>query len=105
MALALLDMEKSERFPGGVYARHVVRRLRHDARCAVLDIHGLIGPEDQAKHAHAAIEASGGSAGNTVAGVASLGGGALYLGKVADDELGRVFAHDMRAIGVSFDTI
>ena len=50
------------------------------------------------------IETSGGSAGNTVAGVASLGGRAVYLGKVADDQLGEVFAHDMRAIGVAFDT-
>jgi sugar/nucleoside kinase (ribokinase family) len=50
------------------------------------------------------IETSGGSAGNTVAGVASFGGAAVYLGKVADDQLGEVFAHDMRAIGVDFDT-
>ena len=50
------------------------------------------------------IETSGGSAGNTVAGVASFGGSAVYLGKVADDQLGGVFAHDMRAIGVDFDT-
>jgi sugar/nucleoside kinase (ribokinase family) len=50
------------------------------------------------------IEASGGSAGNTVAGVASLGGRAAYMGKVADDGLGKVFAHDMIAQGVSFDT-
>ena len=49
------------------------------------------------------IEASGGSAGNTVAGVASFGGRAAYLGKVADDQLGRVFIHDTRNIGVRFD--
>ena len=56
-------------------------------------------------YAHMApgIETSGGSAGNTVAGVASLGGKAVYLGKVANDQLGDVFAHDMRAIGVDFD--
>ena len=48
------------------------------------------------------VEASGGSAANTAAGVASLGGRAAYLGKVADDQLGEVFAHDMRAIGVDF---
>jgi len=48
------------------------------------------------------IEASGGSAGNTVAGVASLGGSAAYIGKVADDQLGEVFAHDMRASGVHY---
>ena len=52
----------------------------------------------------AGVEASGGSAGNTVAGVGSFGGRAAYVGKVADDQLGRVFAHDMRANGVLFDT-
>jgi len=52
----------------------------------------------------AGIETSGGSAGNTVAGVASLGGKAAYIGKVADDLLGKVFAHDMRAIGAKFET-
>jgi sugar/nucleoside kinase (ribokinase family) len=51
----------------------------------------------------AAIETSGGSAGNTIAGVASFGGRAAYLGKVADDALGEVFAHDMRAVGAHFD--
>ena len=50
------------------------------------------------------LETSGGSAGNTVAGVASFGGRAAYLGKVADDQLGQVFAHDTRAIGVHFQT-
>ena len=50
------------------------------------------------------LEASGGSAGNTVAGVASFGGKAAFIGKVADDQLGRVFTHDMRAIGATFNT-
>ncbi|HVK40849.1 MAG TPA: adenosine kinase, partial [Phenylobacterium sp.] len=50
------------------------------------------------------VEASGGSAGNTVAGVASFGGRGAFLGKVADDQLGKVFTHDMRAIGAKFDT-
>ena len=50
------------------------------------------------------LETSGGSAGNTVAGIASLGGRAAYIGKVADDQLGDIFAHDIRAIGVHFDT-
>lgn len=50
------------------------------------------------------VEASGGSAANTIAGIASLGGRAAFIGKVADDPLGKVFAHDMRAIGASFDT-
>lgn len=49
-------------------------------------------------------EASGGSAANTVAGIASLGGRAAYIGKVADDALGKIFTHDIRAIGVAFDT-
>jgi sugar/nucleoside kinase (ribokinase family) len=49
-----------------------------------------------------AIEASGGSAANTVAGVASFGGRAGYLGRVFDDQLGSVFAHDMRALGVVY---
>ena len=52
----------------------------------------------------AGIEASGGSAANTIAGVASLGGRAAYLGKVAKDQLGEVFGHDMRAIGAHFQT-
>jgi sugar/nucleoside kinase (ribokinase family) len=51
----------------------------------------------------AGIEASGGSAGNTVAGVASLGGRAAYIGKVAKDALGEVFRHDITAIGVHFE--
>lgn len=50
------------------------------------------------------VEASGGSAGNTVAGVGSFGGRAAYIGKVADDTLGQVFTHDIRAAGVHFDT-
>jgi sugar/nucleoside kinase (ribokinase family) len=50
------------------------------------------------------IEASGGSAGNSIAGVASFGGSAAFLGKVANDKLGDVFEHDMKAMGVRFDT-
>jgi len=52
----------------------------------------------------AGVEASGGSAGNTVAGVASFGGRAAYIGKVAPDQLGEVFTHDLRAQGVHFET-
>lgn len=48
------------------------------------------------------IEVSGGSAANTLAGVASLGGRGAYIGKVRDDALGRVFAHDMNAAGVDY---
>ncbi|MEJ1157050.1 adenosine kinase [Prosthecomicrobium sp. N25] len=47
---------------------------------------------------------SGGCAGNTMAGVASFGGKAAFIGKVAADELGRAYGHDIRAIGVHFDT-
>jgi sugar/nucleoside kinase (ribokinase family) len=50
------------------------------------------------------VEASGGSAANTVAGVASFGGQAAYIGKVAKDTLGEVFIHDIRAGGVTFNT-
>jgi sugar/nucleoside kinase (ribokinase family) len=51
-----------------------------------------------------AIEASGGSAANTAAGVASFGGKVAFIGKVADDQLGAVFRHDMKAIGCDFTT-
>ncbi|MEN2711675.1 adenosine kinase [Sphingomonas sp. NPDC092331] len=49
-------------------------------------------------------EISGGSAANTVAGIAALGGRTAFIGQVADDQLGQVFAHDIRAAGVDFDT-
>lgn len=49
-----------------------------------------------------AVEMSGGSAANTMCGVASFGGRAAYVGKVADDDLGQVFGHDLRAVGVQF---
>jgi sugar/nucleoside kinase (ribokinase family) len=49
-----------------------------------------------------AIEMSGGSAANTAVGVALLGGRAAFIGRVRDDTLGRVFAHDIRAAGVAF---
>ncbi len=51
-----------------------------------------------------AIEASGGSAGNTAVGLASLGGRAAFIGKVADDTLGQFYRHDMRNAGVDFAT-
>jgi sugar/nucleoside kinase (ribokinase family) len=51
-----------------------------------------------------AKQVSGGSAANTIAGVASLGARAAFVGKVKDDELGRIFAHDIRAAGVAYDT-
>ncbi len=51
-----------------------------------------------------AVQISGGSAANTIVGVASFGARAQYVGKVRDDELGRVFAHDLRSVGVGYDT-
>src|SRR5471032_3563194 len=58
-------------------------------------LYGAMGP---------GIEVSGGSCGNTMAGVASFGGKGAYIGKVRNDQLGGVFAHDLKSIGVSFDT-
>ena len=51
-----------------------------------------------------ALEMSGGSAGNTIAGLASLGSKVGYIGKVRDDILGKVFRHDLTAAGVAFPT-
>jgi sugar/nucleoside kinase (ribokinase family) len=51
-----------------------------------------------------AVEISGGSAANTIVGVAGFGARAAFVGKVKDDKLGRAFAHDIRAAGVAFDT-
>jgi sugar/nucleoside kinase (ribokinase family) len=50
------------------------------------------------------VECSGGSAANTIVGIAQLGGRAAYLGKVKDDQLGQVFGHDIRNAGVRFPT-
>jgi sugar/nucleoside kinase (ribokinase family) len=58
-------------------------------------LYGRMGP---------AREISGGSAGNTAAGIAMLGGRAGFVGQVADDQLGEVYAHDVRSIGVEFTT-
>ena len=51
-----------------------------------------------------ARETSGGSAANSMAGIAALGLSAGFIGQVADDQLGAIFAHDMRSLGVRFDT-
>lgn len=58
-------------------------------------LYGVMGP---------GIEMSGGSAGNTVAGLVSLGGTGAYFGKVSNDQLGEIFAHDIRALGVHYAT-
>jgi sugar/nucleoside kinase (ribokinase family) len=55
------------------------------------EIYGMMGP---------ATEMSGGSVANTVAGFANLGGAAAYIGRVNDDQLGEIFVHDMRSLGV-----
>ena len=52
----------------------------------------------------AATEMSGGSAANTIVGIASLGARAAYVGKVRDDQIGRLYTHDIRAAGVTFET-
>lgn len=49
-------------------------------------------------------ELSGGSAANTVAGLAALGLKAAFIGQLADDQLGQIFTHDIRSLGVRFDT-
>ena len=59
------------------------------------ELYGAMGP---------AQEISGGSAANTIAGLAMLGARTAYVGKVKDDQLGAIFAHDIRAIGADFDT-
>jgi sugar/nucleoside kinase (ribokinase family) len=51
-----------------------------------------------------ARETSGGSAANSMAGIAAMGGRAAFIGQIADDQLGEIFRHDMRALGVRFDT-
>lgn len=62
--------------------------------------------EDQAHQLYDAMgpgqESSGGSAANTMAGIASFGGRGGFIGKVRDDQLGEVFAHDIRSIGVAY---
>ena len=79
---------------------------------AFLDAHGLVKGSmtlvdtERAEALYAAmgraIEASGGSAANTISGIASFGGRAAFIGRVFDDQLGTVFAHDLRAIGAAF---
>jgi len=63
---------------------------------------------DRAEHLYSvmgpAVETSGGCAANTAVGVTSFGGTSAYFGKIANDHLGKIFTHDIRAIGVAFDT-
>jgi sugar/nucleoside kinase (ribokinase family) len=77
----------------------LLRQGMHKGGMALIDearaaaIYDAMGP---------AVEISGGSAANTIVGVASLGARGAFVGKVKDDELGRVFAHDIRAAGVDY---
>ena len=81
---------------------------------AFLDNHALtkgtmaLVDEQQAERLYASVgpglETSGGSAANTLAGIAQLGGGAGFIGRVRDDQLGAIFAHDIRSVGARFET-
>ncbi|MGQ3296979.1 adenosine kinase [Reyranella sp.] len=81
---------------------------------AFLGKHGLVKgsmmliDEERAEQLYAGmgpgVEVSGGSCGNTMAGIASFGGKGAYIGKVRNDQLGGVFGHDLKATGVSFET-
>lgn len=83
-----------------------------DADEAFLEAHGLakgqmrLIDENEAEALYAAMgpgrEISGGSAGNTAAGVAALGGKAAYIGQVADDQLGKIYKHDIESQGIDF---
>jgi len=81
----------------GFLSRHGMTKggmaLIDEARAAA--IYGDMGP---------ATEMSGGSAANTIVGVANLGARAAYVGKVRDDQIGRLYTHDIRAAGVAFET-
>ena len=89
----------------------IVDVLAHAEETAITELglsKGIMTLVDQERSAalHARMgpgtEASGGSCANTMAGIASLGGSSAYIGRVRDDELGRAFAHDIRASGVHF---
>ena len=81
---------------------------------AFLDDHGLhkgtmaLVDEARAERLYASVgpglETSGGSAANTLAGIAQLGGRAAFIGRVRDDQLGQIFSHDIRSVGASFTT-
>ncbi len=92
---AIFDVlvQTDERFPG----RHGMTKggmtLIDEARAAA--IYRDMGP---------AVEMSGGSAANTIVGIANLGARAAYVGKVRDDQIGRLYTHDIRAAQVAFET-
>lgn len=76
----------------------------HDLAKGTMTLIDTARAEELYAHMGSAVECSGGSAANTIAGFASLGGHPAYIGKVRDDVLGQVFMHDIRAAGVTFDT-
>jgi sugar/nucleoside kinase (ribokinase family) len=77
---------------------------KHDLRKGTMTLVDEARAEALYRATGSGVEMSGGSCGNTLAGIASFGGKGAYVGKVRNDQLGEVFAHDMRAIGVKFDT-
>lgn len=79
-------------FPGAHGFEHGTATMVDEARADAL--YAALGP---------ATEISGGSAANTMAGLASFGSDVAYIGRVRDDQLGEVFTHDLRAAGVRFD--
>jgi sugar/nucleoside kinase (ribokinase family) len=92
---AMVDVlsETSESFLADNGIEKGIMQLTDKARGVAL--YDIIGP---------AKEISGGSAANTIAGIAHLGGRTAYVGKVKDDQLGTIFAHDLRAQGADYDT-
>jgi len=81
---------------------------------ALLEAHGMakgsmaLVDEQQARRIYdamgPAVEASGGSAANTIAGLASFGNQTAFIGRVKKDEFGQIFAHDLRSLGVTFQS-
>jgi sugar/nucleoside kinase (ribokinase family) len=92
---ALVDVlsQESEAFLEAQRLTKGAMQLVDEARAR--EVYAAMGP---------AVEVSGGSAANTIVGVASFGGRAHYVGKVRDDQLGDVFSHDLRAVGVGYST-
>jgi sugar/nucleoside kinase (ribokinase family) len=78
--------------------------VEHSLRKSAMSLIDAVEAERLYRIMGPARETSGGSAANTVAAIAALGGRAAYIGKVADDQLGDVFAHDIRAVGVTYTT-
>ena len=59
---------------------------------------------DMGKDSGTPVEMSGGSAANTIVGVASLGARTAFIGKIKDDQIGRLYSHDIKAANVAFGT-